>query len=587
MVQNRSHFRNRVIIYFVIVILCAVIGYMLAAIYNSRQIIEEMTTENTEHMISVINDEIDSYILNMAQYANILSENSDVRTYLFAEGQDERRQQSEQRVREQISILKRAREDIVDIGFISKEGRYYFNNAGNNKNIGADISEFDWLTRAFNGERTVTPSHVQNIVKDQYPWVVTLSDTITNLINDENPGAVFIDLNFSTISNLCDGVSLGEKGYMFIVASDGTIVYHPKQQLIYGGFITEEIDKVISSPERTFYSEDGSKLYIMGHSDITGWTTVGVYYQEEVLKRVRDIVKQYILIAAILMIVATLFAIMLANAVTLPILKLRESMSQVQRGDFDVHLEELKSNDEIGDLVASFETMTGEINHLLENNVKAEKEKRKNEMMALQAQINPHFLYNTLDSIIWMSQAGKKDDVIKMTSSLSKLLRRSISNPEEMVTLAEEIDQVKNYLVIQKMRYRDKLEYEIDTDPELEKQRVIKLLLQPLVENAIYHGIKYKEGKGLVSIREYVQDGKLCISVQDDGVGMSPDQLEHIYDEQKENTVGTGVGVYNVDKRIKLNYGDDYGLYFRSWQGMGTVATLILPLDADGLGDNV
>lgn len=580
---TKSRFRNRVIKYFVILILCAVIGYMLAAIVNSRQIIEEMTTEYTEHMISSINVEIDSYILNMSQYAKILSENSDVRTYLFAEGQKGRRFQSEQRVREQISILKRARVDIVDIGIVSKEGRYFINTSGNNMNKGVKIEDYDWLTKAFNGERNVTPSHVQNIVKDQYPWVVTLSEPIPNLTDDKNPGAVFIDLNFSTISNLSERMYLGEKGYMFIVSSDGTIVYHPKQQLIYGGFITEEIEKVISSTDRTFYSDDGTRLYIKGYSDITGWTTVGVFYQEEMLKRVRDIVRQYIIIALILMIVATFSAIMLANAVTLPILKLRKSMSQVQNGDFNVHLEELKSNDEIGDLVASFETMTGEINHLLENNVKTEQEKRKNEMKALQAQINPHFLYNTLDSIIWMSQAGKKDDVIKMTSSLSKLLRRSISNPEEMVTLAEEIDQVKNYLVIQKMRYRDKLEYEINSDPELEKHMVIKLLLQPLVENAIYHGIKYKEGKGLITIREYIEDGKLCIAVQDDGVGMTPDELEHIFDEHKNNTISTGVGVYNVDKRIKLNYGEDYGVYYRSWQGMGTVAILMLPLNEEGL----
>lgn len=583
---ERSRFRTRVIGYFIIVILCAVVGYMMAAILNSRQIIEEMTTENTEHMISVINDEIDSYISNMSSYADLLAENSDVRTYLFAEGQYERRLQAEGRIKEQITILKKAREDIVDIGFISKDGRYYFNDSGNNMNPGADINGYAWLNNAFNGQKSVTPSHVQNIVRDQYPWVVTLSDSITNFVNSDNPGAVFIDLNFSTINNLCEGVSLGEKGYMFIVDADGTIVYHPKQQLIYGGFITEEIDRVINSEEERLYSVDGTKMYIIGHSDVTDWTTVGVYYQEEVLKKVRGIVKQYLLISAILMVVATLFAIMLANAVTWPILKLRESMSQVQRGNFDVDLKDIESDDEIGDLVESFESMTSEISRLIESNVQTEKEKRKNEMKALQAQINPHFLYNTLDSIIWMSQAGKKDDVIRMTSSLSKLLRRSISNPEEMVSLAEEIDQVKNYLVIQKMRYRDKLEFEIDSDNSLEGMRVIKLLLQPLVENAIYHGIKNKEGKGLISIRVFKQDGKLCVSVQDDGVGMTPDELEHIYDEQKKNAVGTGVGVYNVDKRIKLNYGEEYGVFYRSWQGMGTVATVMLPLESgfeDGL----
>lgn len=585
MSRVKSRFRNRVIGYFLIVIVCAVIGYMLAAIYNSRQIIEDMTTENTEHMISIINDEIDSYILNMASYSELLSQNSDVRTYLFAQGQGTRRIQCKSRIEEQFSILKRARKDIVNIGVISKDGRYFFNSSEQTINSGANIDEYVWLNEAFSGKRSVSPSHVQNIIKDEYPWVVTLSDVIVNYVDKDNPGAVFIDLNFSTISNLCDDVSLGEKGYIFIVDKDGTIVYHPKQQLIYGGFITEEIDKVLSSDDKSLYSEDGSKLYIIGKSDLTGWTTVGVYYQEEVIKRARGIVQQYLIIAVVLLAVATLFAIMLANAVTWPILKLRESMLQVQNGDFDVHLEEIETDDEIGDLVTSFETMTGEINHLIDNNIQAEKEKRRNEMKALQAQINPHFLYNTLDSIIWMSQAGKKEDVIQMTSSLSKLLRRSISNPEEMVTLEEEIDQVKNYLVIQKMRYRDKLEYEINTDEELNKHMVIKLLLQPLVENAIYHGIKYKDGKGLITIREYVSDGKLCISVQDDGVGMSPNELEHIYDEEKNSSVSTGVGVYNVDKRIKLNYGEEYGLFYRSWQGMGTVATIMLPLDDNKTGD--
>jgi len=579
---NSSRFRNRVIGYFVIVILIAVIGYMMAAIYNSRKMIEEMTTENTEHMIGVINDEIDSYILNMESYADILAESTDVRTYLFAQGQVSRRMSAEERIKEQISTLRRARQDVVNIGIISKNGRYFFNDSNRNINTGATIDAFEWLNNSYAGNRNVTPSHVQNIIKDNYPWVVTLSDHIHNITDTSNPGVVFIDLNFSTISDLCESVSLGEKGYMFIIDSDGTIVYHPKQQLIYGGFITEEIDRVLAMPEDgRFYSEDGSKMYIVGHSDVTGWKTVGVYYQEEMLNKVRGLVQQYLLISIILLAVATIFAIMIAGAVTSPILKLRESMLQVQHGDFDVHLDEITSDDEIGDLVNSFETMTSEINQLMEHNVQAEKEKRSNEMKALQAQINPHFLYNTLDSIIWMSQAGKKDDVIKMTSSLSKLLRRSISNPDEMVTLAEEIDQVKNYLVIQKMRYRDKLEYEIDINPDLKDKMVIKLLLQPLVENAIYHGIKNKEGKGLISIREFIEYGNLCITVQDDGVGMTPDELEHIYDEHKSSSTGTGVGVYNVDKRIKLHYGEEYGVFYRSWQGIGTVATIILP---EGVG---
>jgi len=566
--------------YFLLVILCAVIVYMVLAISHSRTMVEDMTIDYTERMISMVNQDIDSYVDNMSSFAHLVANSGSVRTFLFSVGDESIRTQAGEEVENQFDTLLNARKDIANIGIICTNGRYLFNDIDEELNPGANLEQTAWLQNAYNGKRTVTPSHVQNLIKNKYPWVVTLCEQIENRANTSLPGAVFLDLNFSTIKDLCEQASLGEKGYLFIVDGDGTIVYHPKQQLIYGGFITEEIDRVLCSETNRMYSSDGSKLYIIGKSEITGWTTVGVFYQEEMNARLRSIIGQYALISAVLLALASLLAIMLTDAVTSPIQKLRQAMSQVQNGDFGVDLEELKTGDEIGDLVESFETMTREINHLVEHNAQVQREKRKSEMKALQAQINPHFLYNTLDSIIWMSQAGKKQDVILMTSSLSKLLRRSISNPDEMVTLEDEIDHVRNYLVIQKMRYRDKLEYEIMLDEKLKKHEMIKLLLQPLVENAIYHGLKVKEGKGFIAIKEYVDGDTLCISVQDDGVGMSPEQLEHIFDEKK-NSSGTGVGVYNVDRRIKIYYGEEYGLYYRSWQGAGTVATIRIPLSVD------
>ena len=203
-------------------------------------------------------------------------------------------------------------------------------------------------------------------------------------------------------------------------------------------------------------------------------------------------------------------------------------------------------------------------------------------MKALQAQINPHFLYNTLDSIIWMAEAGQNDDVVLMTSALAKLLRQSISNDKEQVRVEEEMNYVQSYLTIQKMRYKDKLEYEIELEDGIGREKIVKLVLQPLVENAIYHGIKYKEGRGLIQIRVFCQDDCIVLQVEDDGKGMDEETLAHIFEQHIRDTRSNGVGVNNVNERIRLFYGAEYGLSFKSEPEKGTTATIRIPLGKDG-----
>lgn len=254
-------------------------------------------------------------------------------------------------------------------------------------------------------------------------------------------------------------------------------------------------------------------------------------------------------------------------------------MSLVEKGDFEQASVEITAENEIGSLSKSFNAMTQKIHALMEQNIYEQKQKRKSEMKALQAQINPHFLYNTLDSIIWMSEAGENDQVVLMTSALAKLLRQSISNDREQITVAEEIDYVRSYLTIQKMRYKDKLEYTIDVEERILDVRIIKFVLQPLVENAIYHGLKYKETKGNLDIRGYRRGNRVCLVVADDGAGMEESELEHILEKKEKKTKSNGVGVYNVQKRLQLYYGPEYGISYISRKGEGTVATVTIPLD--------
>ena len=187
------------------------------------------------------------------------------------------------------------------------------------------------------------------------------------------------------------------------------------------------------------------------------------------------------------------------------------------------------------------------------------------------------FYINTLDSIIWMAEGRKYEEVVLMTASLARLLRQSISNEDEVVPLAREVEYAKGYLTIQKMRYKDKLEFEIDVEPSILNIPLIKLVLQPIIENAIYHGLKYKESKGLLQVKGFMKDGNAVLQVIDNGVGMDEETLSHIYDKHKVNYHSNGVGVYNVQKRLKLYYGENYGITYESEKGVGTTATITIP----------
>ena len=231
-----------------------------------------------------------------------------------------------------------------------------------------------------------------------------------------------------------------------------------------------------------------------------------------------------------------------------------------------------------------FSELTKEYNHMLlrlqESGKKITEQQillKNAELKTLQAQINPHFLYNTLDSIIWMAEGRKYEEVVLMTASLARLLRQSISNEDEVVPLAREVEYAKGYLTIQKMRYKDKLEFEIDVEPSILNIPLIKLVLQPIIENAIYHGLKYKESKGLLQVKGFMKDGNAVLQVIDNGVGMDEETLSHIYDKHKVNYHSNGVGVYNVQKRLKLYYGENYGITYESEKGVGTTATITIP----------
>ena len=539
----------------------------------------ENSSEYTHTIIQQMNQNIDSYIDYMENIAYLISSNQDVQDYLFDDQIDN---EGRYRILNQFQTILDSRSDIRNVGIISKSGRMLINDGSKSVNQDLDLNTQEWYIKARekpNGP-ILTSSHVQHIISGERPWVITLSRGIRDRSGSgEKEGVFFIDLNYSAISGLCDQSTVGTKGYAFILDAKGNIVYHPQQQQLYNELQTENISLIMDTDEDTVLTGTGEngKLYSISRSDKTGWTVVDCTNVRELLSKSRQAQSVYVLTAIVLVIISLLFSRFMARSITLPIQKLRDSMKKVQKGDFSVSDVVVDSRNEIGSLTKSFDVMTHKIQELMEQNVHEQEEKRKSELKALQSQINPHFLYNTLDSIIWMAEGKKNEEVVLMTASLARLLRQSISNEDEVVPIANEVEYARGYLTIQKMRYKDKLEFQIDVDPSILHIPLIKLVLQPIIENAIYHGLKYKESKGLLIVKGFMKDGNAVLQVIDDGVGMDEETLAHIYDKHKVNYHSNGVGIYNVQKRLKLYYGDDYGITYESEKGRGTTATITIP----------
>ncbi|MCU6763866.1 cache domain-containing sensor histidine kinase [Blautia ammoniilytica] len=567
-----------------VMVLCAVVIVVAISLRFTRTSVFDNAVVYTRTIVRQTNQNIDSYIDYMDNIATMVSGSRDTQTFLYNKD-EETLQVSEcrQRLVEQFRTILKSRNDIRNIGLIQKDGNRLFNNGGQQKNAYLDLDTQAWYKNAITSNRSVlTSSHVQHVIRGERPWVITVSRGVRNFTGSGNrEGVVFIDLNYSAISELCDQNSIGSKGYVFLLDQDGNVVYHPQQQQLYNELQTENIDLVMNTDKETLMdgSGDNARIYTISRSEKTGWTVVGCTNVAELLKDSKKARSIYVLVAAILVVVALVLSNFIARNITRPLQQLRDSMARVQEGDFGAAEVEVTSRNEVGSLTRSFNVMTSRIQELMKQNIYEQQQKRKSELKALQSQINPHFLYNTLDSIIWMAEGKKNEEVVVMTASLARLLRQSISNEEEQVPIGQEVEYARSYLTIQKMRYKDKLEFQIQVDAQIMGVPIIKLVLQPLIENAIYHGLKYKEGKGLLIVRGYREGENAVLQIKDNGAGMDEHTLSHIFEKHKVNYRSNGVGVYNVQKRLQLYYGMDYGITYSSKQGEGTTASIVIPMN--------
>lgn len=312
-----------------------------------------------------------------------------------------------------------------------------------------------------------------------------------------------------------------------------------------------------------------------------------VYYEAMELEKVKKAIEHDInnmlrvsmVILGVVLIVTWILIITISDSITKPLQYLCERTKKVGAGDFT--MQKIKSRgDEVVTLEESFNTMIGEIEELVKNVKEEQVNLRAMELKLLQEQINPHFLYNTLDTIIWMAEDGQNEEVVEMVSALSEFFRTGLSKGRDYITLREEESHIRSYLQIQQFRYADILEYEIRIPLELGEFRILKLTLQPLVENALYHGIKQRRGKGKIYIEGRYEEQYIFLTVHDNGRGMKEEELERLRKSVEKGRLDTsdkGFGLANVNERIRLNYGRAYGLIIESTYEQGTSVTVRLP----------
>jgi len=443
------------------------------------------------------------------------------------------------------------------------------------ENILQNLS-FDLDMARATGGSFMTAPHVETIFEGYYPWVVTMT---APLEGGGEAAWVSLDLSFSGISSYIKNVSIGQRGYCFLMDDAGNIIYHPQQQLLYAGLKSEDTE-ALAELEDGAYADD-TVIYSVASVGESGWRAVGVSYVDELVNRnVNDMIRLSLWLAVVVLAVAVLTSWLLSRLIGKPLRGLASAMESFESDADHFTYRPVGGTREVQELSDSFEHMVLRIQELMTTVREEEVNLRKTELKALQAQINPHFLYNTLDSIAWMCEQGRNADAVKMVHALARLFRISISRGHELIPIAKELEHAESYLQIQMYRYKNQFTYTFDVDPDCLGYYCNKITLQPIIENSINHGLDLMVDEGRIDVRVRFDGDDIVFSVQDNGVGMSPEQLEAIM--QHGPTDRTGIGIKNVNDRLKIYFGRNYGLSITSEPDVGTCVEIRMPRIREG-----
>ncbi len=545
--------------------------------YRYKLASEQTAISNTQETIESIADRINSDLLDIRNISNAANYNI-IQEYDI----------SSQEFSNQISLLYEINtEAIQSIALYRNNGELIASEPFAMEKGKINITDQDWFINASNDIENLhfsTP-HIQELFVDgtyKYNKVISLSRSVD--INDgDKPGSgvLLVDMKYSVIKDILDRLNQDSNGiYYYICSRDGEMIYHPRYTELRRGLYEEKSIAAAGYVDGTYKIRNGSynENVAVGSIAYTGWKLIGVIPENVQVSSLNSF-RLYILVTILILIMLLLIVNrLISSRISKPIQKLNESVKTYEAGgEKNIYI---GGSSEIRHLGYSVQKSYKEIEDLMEEIIKQQNERRKSELAALQSQINPHFLYNTLESIMWMVEMKKNDDAVFMISELAKLLRISLSKGHTIISIADELQHSKSYLNIQRTRYKERFKTEFIIEAGIEEYCIVKLIIQPLLENAIYYGVGNMDpdDDGKITVRGEMVDNDIYITIEDNGLGMNEKTLEGILtDNEKTSKHGSGVGVVNVHNRIRLMFGEKYGLSVYSEIDEGTKVVICIP----------
>ncbi len=495
---------------------------------------------------------------------------------------------SEPSIGSQMKLLYDSNVDSLEnIALFSREGELLKAVPAARLKTDLDVTQEEWFQETLKKTENLHFSlpHVQYIfdnAEGQYHWVISVSRAVEITQGAYvSQGVLLLDIRYSSLEQLLNSVALGNAGYIYLIGDDGKLIYHPKNQLIDSGRVQENHRETVNwrdgIHEEIFQGE--KRFVTVKTVGYTGWKLVGITPAKGISF---SGVKTRLFIVFVILLILFLLVLInyyISSRITNPIHELENSVGELEDGNLEAEIS-IKGSYEIQHLGRSITSMAQQIQVLMKDIVAEHESKRKSEFDTLQSQINPHFLYNTLDIIVWMIENEQKSEAVKVVTALARFFRISLSRGKSIIRVSDELEHVRNYLMIQHMRFKNKFTYQIQADDDVLEMASLKLMLQPLVENAIYHGMEFMDGDGEILIRASKKGDELLFSIEDNGLGMCPEQVERLLTDTSHvpSRRGSGIGVRNVNERIRLYFGEDYGLEIDSEPDEGTRIYIHLPV---------
>ena len=550
------------------------LGVMLYQQFTRKA--ENLTVENSRQLLNQTTINLEDYLRNMRRI-------SDAMYYTVIKNTDI----GSESLEDSMNLLYEANKDkLVSVACYTNDGKLTEASPIATEKPGVDVKSQKWFQDAA-GElenfHFSTP-HVQNLFDDpsyRYYWVVSLSRTVELTRNGNSMlGVLLVDMNYSSIEQLLEKANTDTSGeYVYLMAPDGEIIYHPKQNLIHMGLYEENNTEAAGYEDTTvkenFHGE--KRLVTVKTISYTGWKLISVVPMKSFSMGMTGMRNLVVLLVALTVLTVVILNQMVSARISKPLRRLNDSVKEWEAGNMNPDIY-IGGSMEVEHLGKTLRSTVAQIRQLMDDIVVEQEEKRKSELDALQSQINPHFLYNTLDSIVWMITGERYDDAVFMITQLASLFRISLSKGKTVIKIEDEVKHARNYMNIQKIRYKNSFEVDFQIEEDILDGCIVKLVLQPLLENAIYYGMEFMDGEGEIHVRGYRKDNDVYLEVEDNGLGMPEEEAAELLNgKERPHKHGSGVGLVNVHSRLKLRFGEAYGLVIHSCPDEGMMVQIHIP----------